>query len=106
MKNQVIPVYNFPNNSYNISIEMGKKNKMLNLFYSYNIPAGYWTLSIRDTDLKTIVGNLPLLSGHNLLEGLDYLELGELFLFRNSELTPEVPNNKNISTKYVLVWRA
>jgi hypothetical protein len=106
MADQVIPLYNFANNEYNITVENNGKNINYNLFYSYNIEAGYWTLDIRNSQKTTIVGNIPLISGHDLLAGLEYLELGQLALLKTSDTTEEIPNNIDISTDYVLVWRA
>lgn len=105
MKNQVIPLYNFPNNTYTIVIEIEEKNTTFNLFFSYNLSAPYWTLEIQDVNKNPIVSNIPLLSGHNLLDGLEYLEIGELYLFTQDDVTQEVPDSTNLDSDYFLVWR-
>ena len=98
-----IPLKNLPNHSFDIVLNIDGKNKTFNLFQSYN--AGhYWTIQFRDRDKVPITDNIPLLSGHNLFQGLEYLNIGVLYLLRKSEMVNEVPDVETIDTDYVLLW--
>lgn len=102
--NQLISLDSSPNQNFNLIIENNGKNITYNLFLSYN-PDNYWTLQIRDSLKNPITDSIPLLSGQNLLQGLEYLGLGEIYLLRKAEITQEIPDIYNIGNDYYLVWR-
>lgn len=104
MKYQVIPLYNFPNNTYSIVVEVDGKNVTFNLFFSYNNQAQYWTLDILDQNKNPIICKIPLLSGFNLLQGYEYLNIGELYLLMNAEDNNEIPDSITLGSDYTLVW--
>lgn len=104
MAYQVLPLYNFPNNTYSISIEINEKNTTFNLFFSYNSEAKYWTIDILDSKKNNIACNIPLLTGQDLLQGLDYLEIGKLYIMTKSDMADEIPNSTNLDTDYWLIW--
>ena len=104
MSYQVLPLYNFPNNTYSIPIEINEKNITFNLFFSYNQEAQYWTIDILNDKNENIVCNIPLLTGQNLFQGLDYLEIGKLYIMRKSDMADEIPNSNNLDTDYWLIW--
>ena len=101
---QRIPLDNSPNQNFNVTLSINGKNTVLNLFLSYN-EGNYWTMQVRDRFKNPITDSIPLLSGQNLLQGLEYLGIGEAFLLRNSDMNEEIPNSDNLGTDYVLLWR-
>lgn len=101
---QLIPLDNSPNQNFDITLEYNGKNVIYNLYLSYN-PDNYWTIQMRNSSKKPITDCIPLLSGENLLQGLEYLDLGELYLLPKSNVNQEVPDIYNIESDYYLVWR-
>ena len=99
-----IPLDNLPNHSFDITLSIKGKNQTFNLFTSYN-EGHYWTIQFRDRYKKPITDSIPLLVGENLFQGLEYLEIGELYLITKSDMAEEVPNVENIGTDYLLLWR-
>lgn len=99
-----IPLDNLPNHSFDITLPIDGENKTFNLFTSYN-EGHYWTIQFRDVNKNPITPNLPLISGENLFQGLDYLNIGELYLIRNSDVIEEIPNVETIENDYLLIWR-
>lgn len=100
---QSIPLDNLPNQNFDVTLFINGKNLVLNLFLSYN-DGHYWTMRVRDKYKNPITDDIPLLSDENLLKGLEYLNIGEVYLFRKSNVTEEIPNEYTIGTDYILVW--
>lgn len=101
---QYIPLDNSPNQNFDVTLDINGKNVVLNLFLSYNDPF-YWTMQVRDKYKNPITDSIPLLSGQNLLQGLEYLGIGEAYLLKNSDINDEIPNAENIGTDFILLWR-
>ena len=101
---QIIPLDNSPNQNFDITLEVNGTNVIYNFYLSYN-PDRYWTFQVRDKMKNPITDSIPLFIGENLLQGLDYLEIGEAFLLPKSNVTQEVPDINNIGTDYYFVWR-
>lgn len=99
-----IPLDNLPNHNFDITLSINKKNTTFNIFTSYN-ERHYWTIQFRDKNKNPITDSIPLLSGENLFQGLEYLNIGELYLIPKSELVEEVPDVETIGTDYWLLWR-
>lgn len=101
---QRIPLDNSPNQNFDVTLSINGKNTVFNLFLSYN-EDNYWTMQVRDKYKNPITDSIPLLSGQNLLQGLEYLEIGEAFLLKNSDINDEIPNSENLGTDFILLWR-
>lgn len=101
---QRIPLDNSPNQNFDVTLSVNGKNTVFNLFLSYN-EDNYWTMQVRDKYKTPITDSIPLLSGQNLLQGLEYLEIGEAFLLKNSDINDEIPNSENLGTDFILLWR-
>jgi hypothetical protein len=100
---QQIILDNSPNQNFDVTVNVNGKNTVFNLYLSYNT-GHYWTIQIRDRYKNPITDNIPMLSGQNLLQGLGYLKIGELFLIKKSNVNEEIPNIDNIGVDYYLLW--
>lgn len=99
---QIVPLDNSPNQNFDISLNINGKNQLLNLAFSYN-SGNYWAMSVSKND-TTIVSNIPLLYGDNLLRGLEYLEIGSAYLYKLSDTSSEIPDDKNLGSEFILIW--
>lgn len=101
---QQIPLDNSPNQNFDVTLDINGKNTVFNLYLSFN-EDNYWTMQVRDKNKTPLTDSIPLLSGQNLLQGLEYLEIGEAFLIKNSDVVDEIPNAENLGTDFILLWR-
>lgn len=101
---QRIPLDNSPNQNFDVTLNINGKNITYNLLLSWNETANYWTMQVRDTLKNPITDSIPLLSGQNLLQGLEYLKIGEAYLIRNSNVDDEIPDIDTIGTNFILLW--
>lgn len=57
----------------------------------------FWAIDIADQDGVMIVANIPMITGADLLAGLDYLELGGSFYVSSNGSSPDdVPTLDNL----------
>lgn len=98
-----IPLDNSPNQNFDVTVYINGKNTVFNLYLSYNT-GHYWTIQVRDRYKNPITDNIPMLSNQNLLQGLGYLKIGELYLITKTDANDEIPNINNIGTDYYLIW--
>lgn len=101
---QQIPLDNSPNQNFDVTLDINGKNVVLNLYLSYN-EGHYWTMQVRDKYKNPLTDSIPLLSGQNLLQGLEHLKIGEAYLLKNSDINDEIPNSENLGTDFILLWR-
>ncbi len=70
-------------------------------------PEGGWVLDFADSETNTsIIANLPLITGRNIFDGLDYLEFGcSLYVYTdgNAEAVPTYENLGIESNVYLQV---
>lgn len=99
---QIVPLDNSPNQNFDITLSINGKNQTFNLAFSYNI-GHYWTMTVSKNN-NPIVSNIPLLYGDNLLNGLEYLEIGSAYLYKTSDTIYEIPDDTNLGTEFILVW--
>lgn len=97
-----IPLLNIPQ-SFQISLE----NKLYILTCKFNsMDEGGWTLDISDAETnEPLANNLPVITGANILEGLDYLEInGELYAYTDGDPTaPPTLENLGIESNIYFV---
>lgn len=79
----LIPLTNTPQ-SFNI--ELGGRNFTLVVKWNDAVEAG-WVMDILDQDTQSpIVCNIPFITGADMLEGLEYLEIpGQLIAYTNGD---------------------
>lgn len=93
-------VYQIPltNISQQFEIVLGGTDYFLTVKWNDQPDAG-WILDIADTNNNPIVCGLPLITGGNILEGLNYLGFGGgLFVLTNGAMPDDVPTVDNLGT--------
>lgn len=101
---QQVPLDSSPNQNFDITLFVNGKNVDFNLFFSWNNTAKYWTMDIRDKSKKPLACNIPLYANANLLAGLEYLEIGSVFLIKLSDINADTPDLNTINTDFALLW--
>jgi len=99
-----IALSNQPNQTYTITVSGNNRNVTFIIEQSYNSIAGYWTINIYDQSKQSIVMDIPLLAGQNLLEQYGYLNIGELYVINIGDQSISKPDDTNIADNFKLVW--
>jgi len=100
-----ISLSNSPNQTFKLSIPGDTQNLNFIITMSYNSEARYWIMGIYDSVNNTpIVLNIPMLCGYDLLDQLQYLRIGSIYILNIGDPTVEVPDDTNISTNFNLIW--
>lgn len=106
--NQIIPLTP-QNQTLNMRLSIDGQNKTLVLKIIYNGIAGYWFMSVSDSNGNKLLDSVPLLvsdyPANNILEQYSYLQIGSAYVVPRSSLAAlGQPNDTNLGTDYVLLW--
>ncbi len=108
MAQQIIPLSNSPNQTFQITVSVDGQNLVLNLRIIYNESAGYWVLSVADVDNALILDSIPLVCGDwpaaNILGQFGYLRIGSAYIIDASNIIQDVPSNVDLGSDFVLLW--
>ena len=65
----------------------------------WNDQCGFWFINIADSNGDPIASNIPLITGADCLDGLDYLEIdGSLYILTSGSHPDDVPTLDNLGT--------
>jgi hypothetical protein len=102
---QIIPLDNSPNQTWQASVQINGVVVTFLVVLSYNEIAEYWVMKIYDSSQNLILSNVPLVTGLNLLRQFQYLQIGSLFLVNVTGTTLlNYPDNTDLGTDFKLVW--
>lgn len=102
ISNYEIPLVSEPQT---FEIALGGVDYKLTNKWNPSADAG-WVLDISDTIGNPIAANIPLITGADLLEGLQYLELGgKLFVLTKGANPFDVPTVDNLGTESSLYFQ-
>ena len=106
---QIVPLTNDPNQTFNINLTVDGANLKLRLFISYNLIAGYWEMQISDPNTGDImVDTIPLVTMtppiFNLLGQYKYLEIGSAGILNVGNSPLDYPDDKTLGTDFQLIW--
>lgn len=100
----MIPITAKPRNTFSCKIPVDGKNVTLVFTTRYNEIAGYWNVTVSDTNGLILINNLPMLPGQNILEQYSYLEIGSACIIPAHQMEDEYPNAENLGGDWLLVW--
>lgn len=101
----IIPITNRPNNTFSCKIPIDSKNITLTFTTHFNEVAGYWSVSITNSDGRELIHNLPILPSQNILSQLAYMGIGSAYIVKGDDLTGEEwPGEESLGTRWYLVW--
>lgn len=100
-----VPLTTDPNSTFSSIIPVNGKNVKFYFFLRYNSEAEYWVMDIMDSSRNPIISSIPLLTGINLLEQYEYLQIGKAYLVKTDDsLLADIPDDTNLSTDFALLW--
>lgn len=104
---QIVPLTP-QNQTISCQLSVDGTNKTLILTITYNTPAGYWFMSISDSNGTMLLDAIPLLVSDfpaaDLLSQYTYLGIGSAAIVPASSLSSISLDDTNLGTDYVLVW--
>lgn len=107
MSAQIIPLTSSPNQTFSVQLTVNGKALTLNLAVRYSEMAGYWSLSISDSNGNLLIASVPLITGWwpaaNLLGQYQYLQIGSAFLLNVGNSLTDYPGPGNLD-KFSLLW--
>lgn len=104
MSLQDIPLDTSPNQTWNVSVGINGGVSVYFITLRYNEIAGYWTMTIYDSNQNLLVDSWPLVTGVNLFQQLDYLQIGSLYILNTGNASTDFPNNQNLGSQFQMVW--
>lgn len=104
-----IPLYTYPNQSFQCRVPVNDENKNFRFNLWYNEQAEYWLLTLIDVDKEqTIFANLPLLSStmyfSDILTQLEYLRIGMCLIVPTVKDKKSAPDKDDLGTGYIMIW--
>ena len=101
----VIPISNSPNNTFSCKIPVDNKNITLTFTTHFNEVAGYWLVSISNSEGIELIHNLPVLPSQNILSQLTYMCIGSACIIKGDNLSEEEwPSEESLGSNWYLVW--
>lgn len=108
MADQLIPLDNSPNQTFQVTVAVDGKNVTFNVTLSYSEPAGYWVMNIKDAQGIDILDSIPLLTGEwpaaNILGQYGYLGIGSAYIINASNTPIDYPGKPNLGSDFLLLW--
>jgi hypothetical protein len=91
----LIPLQPFPQT---FQISLANVNYTLTVVWN-NSPEGGWQFDFTDADTNTpLIAGAPLVTGVNCLSGLDYLDVGGMFVVLTNGMPDAVPTFTNLGS--------
>jgi len=91
---QVIPLSISPNMTMTAQLTVDGGPLSLNLKFKYDSMAGYWVMSISNTNNDLLLDSIPLITGSypaaNILGQYRYLRIGSWYVVNVSKIVPKV----------------
>ena len=70
--------------------------------------AGYWVMSIYDSNGVLLLDSIPLITGWypaaNLLSQYGYLEIGSAYVINNGISSSDYPGKNDLGTNFSVLW--
>lgn len=104
-----IPVSNYPNQTFNVSIPVDEGNIEFEFTLNYNVIADYWVMSAKNAKTQEVLfSRLPLLVSYmrfsNILSQMGYKLIGSAFPFPIQWTKLARPNDDDLGKNYTLLW--
>lgn len=108
MSDQIIPLTSQPNQSFSVTLQVDGAALTLNLVLAWSEMAGYWVMSIFDSNNNLLLDSLPLITGWypagNILAQYGYLKIGSAFVLNEGNSDSDYPGRADLGTNFVLLW--
>jgi hypothetical protein len=101
---QVVPLDTFPNQTWKVSVSVNGGVQTFLVALRYNAIAGYWVMTIYNSQGVLLLDSLPMITGLNILQQYGYLQIGSIFVLNISGTAGNYPDNTNLGSDFILAW--
>jgi hypothetical protein len=105
---QLIPLSTAPNQTLIASLSIDGGTIDLQLGLHYNEIAGWWVMTVSDSQGDVILDSIPFITGSipagNILGQYEYLEIGGAVIINASQAANDYPNNTQLGVDFYLLW--
>ena len=108
LNGQIIQLTPSPNQSFSVQLQVDGAPLTVNLTIKWNSMAGYWVLSIADSQNNLLLDSLPLVTGYypaaNILSQYEYLEIGSIYILNGGNSFSDYPGSTDLGLAFTLLW--
>jgi hypothetical protein len=101
---QDIPLDNSPNQTWSTSVAINGGITTFFVTLRYSEVAGYWVMSIQDSNQNLLLDSVPLVTGLNILQQYGYLDIGSIYILNTGNSNDDYPNNQELGNAFSMVW--
>lgn len=105
---QIVPLTASPNQNFKATLQVDGAALTLEFTINWSEMAGYWVMSISDSQGSLLLDSLPLITGWypgaNLLSQYGYLKIGSAFIINEGVTDADYPTRDNLGSGFVLLW--
>ncbi len=105
---QIIPLTSSPNQSFSSTLQVDGAPLTLNFRVKWNAMAGYWVMSISNSQGILLVDSIPLVTGFypgaNLLAQFAHLQIGSLYILNEGTTDLDYPDQSTLGTGFQVLW--
>ena len=99
---------NDPNQTFQTTMEVNGKNLTLKFNVRYNEIAGYWVMTVMDSQNNILLDSIPIITGvypaANILGQYAYLLIGSAVVINNGNAKLDSPDDSTLGTDFLLAW--
>jgi len=107
MSAQLVPLVTAPNQTFTVELTVNMQSLTLVLSLGYSEMAGYWQMSISNTNGTLLVASVPLVTGlypaANVLAQYQYLQIGSAYLLNTGNAPVDYPGPNDLA-QFSLLW--
>jgi hypothetical protein len=105
---QILPLTSSPNQSFSSTLQVDGAPLTLNFTVKWNTMAGYWVMSISNSQGTLLLDSIPLITGWypgaNLLGQFAYLQIGSLYILNEGTTDLDYPDQNTLGTGFAVLW--
>jgi hypothetical protein len=108
MSYQIIPLTPSPQQNFPAQLQVDGNAITLNLAIRWSAMAGYWVMSVSNSQGDLLLDSIPLVTGWypaaNLLAQAGYLAIGSAYILNQGDGDSDYPGIDDLGTDFVLLW--
>ena len=102
-----MPLASAPNQAFTAQLAVNGQPLTVNVALSFSEMAGYWQMSVSDSNGNLLLASVPLITGWwpgaNLFAQYQYLNIGSAYLLNTGNATTDYPGSNNLG-QFSLLW--
>ena len=105
---QIVPLSSAPMQTLTVQLQIDGNAISLQLAIRWSEMAGYWVLSISDSQGVLLLDSTPMITGWypaaNILAQYGYLRIGSAYLLNLGNNASDYPGRNDLGSAFILLW--